>query len=66
MKLLQRYKYGTELTDTEINEFAQMVAEGKYKVKEIKEYFGLTDYEYKCYIDIAKEIISSYKEARYV
>lgn len=55
MLLKRQIRDGTMLSDEELKELVEMFQSGKYFAKEIKDWFGLSDYEFKAYLKLAKE-----------
>jgi len=55
MLLKKQYEAGVNLTDEELKELVIMYKSGWYFIKEICDWFGLTNYEFKAYLKIAKE-----------
>ena len=62
MMLKKQYEAGVNLSDEEIKELVTMYKSGWYFISEICEWFGLTNYEFKAYLKIAKE--KGYETAR--
>jgi DNA-binding transcriptional regulator LsrR (DeoR family) len=55
MWLKTEIKEGIGLTDEEIAELVTMYLSGKYYLKDIEEWFGITRSKLKRYLEIAKE-----------
>lgn len=55
MLLKRQHRDGTLLSDEELVELVNMYQSGKYFVTEIRDWFGLNDYEFRAYMKLAKE-----------
>lgn len=52
MRLKKTIKEGMFLNTKDIKEMKKMYYSGNYYLREILEWFGITEYEFKCYKDL--------------